>query len=221
MVEDPELPFPESVAASEIHKAGQRGAEAAKYLFWNIGVGGLVYMLGRFGLFAADKDFHFAIGTLGRSQVRLGATANTDVLAAGGASTLAAPSVSPAYLGVGYIIGIRLASLQFAGSVLAWGLLVPMLIFFLGPQIRQFLPADTPDNWATMSVAVWRSIVRPDRGRRHAGGRGLYAVQDAGQPHGRAGQSVFRFAPDRRRAIQTLPHRALHEFEGGLQSDRR
>ena len=161
MVEDPELPFPESVAASEIHKAGQRGAEAAKYLFWNIGVGGLVYMLGRFGLFAADRDFHFAIGTLGRSQVRLGGSGNTDVLAAGGASMFAAPSVSPAYLGVGYIIGLRLASLQFAGGVLAWGLMVPLLIFFLGPQIRHFLPADTPDNWATMSLAVWRFIVRP------------------------------------------------------------
>ena len=161
MVEDPELPFPESVAASEIHKAGQRGAEAAKYLFWNIGVGGLVYMLGRFGLFAADKDFHFAIGSLGRSQVRLGATGNTDVLAAGGASMFAAPSVSPAYLGVGYIIGLRLASLQFAGGVLAWGLMVPLLIFFLGPQIRHFLPAETPENWATMALAVWRFIVRP------------------------------------------------------------
>ncbi|MGC2183780.1 MAG: oligopeptide transporter, OPT family [Terriglobales bacterium] len=161
MVEDPELPFPESVAASEIHKAGQRGAEAAKYLFWNIGVGGLVYMLGRFGLFAADRDFHFAIGNLGRSQVRLGGSGNTDVLAAGGASMFAAPSVSPAYLGVGYIIGLRLASLQFAGGVLAWGLMVPLLIFFLGPQIRHFLPADTPDNWATMSLAVWRFIVRP------------------------------------------------------------
>lgn len=161
MVEDPELPFPESVAASEIHKAGQRGAEAAKYLFWNIGVGGVVYMLGRFGLFAADKDLHFAIGNLGRSQVRLGATGNTNVLAAGGASTFAAPSVSPAYLGVGYIIGLRLASIQFAGGVLAWGLLVPLLIFFLGPQLKHYLPADTPDNWAAMSVAVWRFIVRP------------------------------------------------------------
>ena len=161
MVEDPELPFPESVAASEIHKAGQRGAEAAKYLFWNIGVGGVVYMLGRFGLFAADKDFHYAIGSLGRSHVRLGGAGNTDVLAAGGASTLAAPSVSPAYLGVGYIIGLRLASLQFAGSVLAWGLLVPLLIFFLGPQLKQYLPADTPDSWANMSLAVWRFIVRP------------------------------------------------------------
>jgi putative OPT family oligopeptide transporter len=161
MVEDPELPFPESVAASEIHKAGQRGAEAAKYLFWNIGVGGLVYMLGRFGLFASDQDLHFGIGSLSHSQVRLGTAESTNILAAGGASTVAAPSVSPAYLGVGYIIGIRLAALQFSGSVLAWGLMVPLLMFFLGPQVRHYLPADTPDNWATMSIAVWRFIVRP------------------------------------------------------------
>src|SRR5881394_3635719 len=80
MVEDPELPFPESVAAGEIHKAGRRGAQAAKYLFWNIGIGGLVYMLGRFGLFAADKDVHYQIGNLGRSQVRLGTTGDAQVL---------------------------------------------------------------------------------------------------------------------------------------------
>ncbi len=161
MVEDPELPFPESVAAAEIHKAGRRGAQAANYLFWNIGVGGVVYLLGRFGLFAADKDIHFAVGSLGRSQVRLGTTGSTNIIATGGTSTFAAPSVSPAYLGVGYIIGLRLASLQFAGGVLAWGLLVPMLIFFLGPQLKHYLPADTPDNWAAMSMAVWRFVVRP------------------------------------------------------------
>src|SRR6202167_2036663 len=161
MVEDPELPFPESVAASEIHKAGQRGAQAAKYLFWNIGVGGLVYILGRFGLFAADKDIHFTVGTLGRSHVRLGLAGSKNIVAAGGASTFAAPSVSPAYLGVGYIIGLRLASIQFAGGVLAWGLMVPMLIYFLGPQISQYLPADTPDNWTAMAYAVWKFIVRP------------------------------------------------------------
>jgi putative OPT family oligopeptide transporter len=160
MVEDPELPFPESVAAAEIHKAGQRGAAAAKYLFWNIGVGGIVYMLGRFGLFAADQDFHFAVGSLGRSQVRLGPAGNTNIVAAGGASTFAAPSVSPAYLGVGYIIGLRLASIQFAGGVLAWGLMVPLLMFFLGPQLKQYLPTDTSGDWATMSVSVWRFIIR-------------------------------------------------------------
>ena len=161
MVEDPELPFPESVAAAAIHKAGQRGAEAAKYLFWNIGVGGVVFMLGRFGLFAADKDFFFGVGDLGRSQVRLGAAGSTRVLAAGGTTMVSAPSVSPAYLGVGYIIGIRLASIQFSGGVLAWGLMVPLLMFFLGPQLKQYLPADTPDNWAALAAAVWRFIVRP------------------------------------------------------------
>jgi len=161
MVEDRELPFPESVAASEIHKAGQRGAQAAKYLFWNIGVGGIVYMLGRFGLFASDMDMHFAVGRLGHSQVRLGGTDTHNVVAVGGASMFAAPSVSPAYLGVGYIIGLRLASIQFAGGVLAWGLLVPAMIYFLGPQLKQYLPADTPDNWAAMAGAIWRYIVRP------------------------------------------------------------
>src|SRR5216683_943954 len=161
MVEDPELPFPESVAAGEIHKAGRRGAQAAKYLFWNIGVGGIIYLLGRFGLFAADQDIHFQVGSLGHSQVRLGTAADSKILAAGGASTFAAPSVSPAYLGVGYIIGLRLASIQFAGGVLAWGLMVPLLIYFLGPQIKQYLPADTPDDWITMSISVWKFVVRP------------------------------------------------------------
>jgi len=161
MVEDPELPFPESVAASEIHKAGQRGAQAAKYLFWNIGVGGVVYILGKFGLFAADQDFPFAVGNLGHSQVRLGTLGSTKVLATGGTSVFAAPSVSPAYLGVGYIIGLRLASIQFAGSVLAWGLLVPMMIYFLGPGLQQYIPAGTPKDWADTADAVWRYIVRP------------------------------------------------------------
>src|SRR5467141_4138474 len=71
MVEDPELPFPESVAAAEIHKAGQRGAHAAKYLFWNMGFGGLVYMLSALGLFATDRNFSVAVVELGKSKLRL------------------------------------------------------------------------------------------------------------------------------------------------------
>ena len=33
MVEDVELPFPESVAAAEIHKAGRHGGGGSKFLF--------------------------------------------------------------------------------------------------------------------------------------------------------------------------------------------
>ena len=68
MVEDPELPFPESVAASEIHKAGQHGAQGAKYLFWNMGFGGLVYMLSALGLFATDQEFRCRGGRTRQEQ---------------------------------------------------------------------------------------------------------------------------------------------------------
>jgi putative OPT family oligopeptide transporter len=39
--------------------------------------------------------------------------------------------------------------------------MVPLMIYFLGPQLKAYLPADTPDNWANMADAVWRYIVRP------------------------------------------------------------
>ena len=161
MVEDPELPFPESVAASEIHKAGRRGAQAAKYLFWNIGVGGIVYILGALGIFGTDKTFAFGIGQLGRTQLRLGPAGSTNIVPTGAASSLAAPSISPALVGVGYIIGLRLAALQFAGSVLAWGFLVPLLMYFMGPNLKQFIPGDMPTDWLGMADSVWRYIVKP------------------------------------------------------------
>lgn len=166
MVEDAELPFPESLAASEIHKAGQRGAQAAKFLFWNIGVGGLVFLLGRFGFFASDAEFASPIGRLGFSRVRLGGSGSSNFLQTGGVSTFAAPTVSPAYLGVGYVIGPRLAALQFSGGVLAWGFMVPLLIYFLGPQLQAFLPAGSPAaspaaSWSDIAAGVWRYIVRP------------------------------------------------------------
>ncbi|HSP66538.1 MAG TPA: oligopeptide transporter, OPT family, partial [Bryobacteraceae bacterium] len=162
MVEDPSLPFPESLAAAEIHKAGQRGAEAARYLFWNIGVGSVVQLLGTFGLFATDKDVRIPIGELGRSGVRLGPLGSPNVIQTGGVSVLSGPTVSPAYMGVGYVIGPELAALQFSGSVLAWGLLVPLFMFFLGPRLQEFIPATAGEaGWEAQAAAVWRYIVRP------------------------------------------------------------
>src|SRR5690349_20062350 len=160
MVEDPELPFPESVAASEIHKAGRRGAEAAKFLFWNIGVGAVIQILGELQLFAVDRNFFVPVGLLGKSIVKLRNPQRA--VGAGGVAMASGPSVSPAYVGVGYIIGPELAALQFSGGVLAWGLLVPLLIFFLGPQLKNYLPANANDsNWLDLANAVWRYIVRP------------------------------------------------------------
>src|SRR5213082_892983 len=79
MVEDPTLPFPESVAAGEIHKAGQRGSQAAKYLFYNMGFGAVVYFLGALKLFAVDFDRFVSVGSLG-ARIRLGAGANAPAI---------------------------------------------------------------------------------------------------------------------------------------------
>jgi putative OPT family oligopeptide transporter len=166
MVEDPELPFPESVAASQIHIAGQQGSRAAKILFGNMGFGGIVYLLGQFSLFSASRDFIVNVGKLGTSFVRMGRSAMAAKLPAGAVTTVSAPAISPAYLGVGYIIGPRLASLNFAGGVIAWGLLVPLILFLGGPTlVAQFAPAGTtiPDSafWTGQAGAVWSFIVRP------------------------------------------------------------
>ena len=68
-------------------------------------------------------------------MVKLGSRADPPVLPRRRHHHLSAPAVSPAYLGVGYIIGPRLAALNFSGGVFAWGLMVPLLIYFLGPQL--------------------------------------------------------------------------------------
>jgi putative OPT family oligopeptide transporter len=162
MVEDPELPFPESVAASEIHKAGQQGGKAAGLLFKAMGFGAFLYCLGALKLYDQSRDFLVKVGTLGVTRVRLGVGANAQAVGAGGVTVLSAPAVSPAFLGVGYIIGPRLAALNFAGGVVAWGLLVPLLIYFLGPQLKTLLPPGAGDeSWGAMNVAVWKFIVRP------------------------------------------------------------
>ncbi len=161
MVEDPELPFPESVAASEIHKAGQQGSKAAKLLFANMGFGGLVYLLGAVNLFSASNAFPVAIGAMGKKLLLRTSTKNILQTTTGGISTFAAPDISPAYLGVGYIIGPRLAALNFAGGVLAWGLLVPLLTFLLGPYLQAQMPAGQAVSWTDLAGSIYYSVVRP------------------------------------------------------------
>ena len=136
MVEDVELPFPESVAAAEIHKAGQHGGSGSKFLFGAMGVGALIQSLGQFKLFATSAD---GLVSLSKGNI-----------------LFRSPDVSPAYMGVGYIIGPRLAALNFSGGVIAWGLLAPIIAYF------KF--GDTPmegQDWAGTIVQVWRTYVRP------------------------------------------------------------
>lgn len=163
MVEDPELPFPESVAASEIHKAGQQGSKAAKILFANMGFGALVNLLGQLNVFSYQNAFNnINIGALGKKLLlRTSTNPNVATTVTGGATTFSLPDISPAYLGVGYIIGPRLAALNFAGGVLAWGLLVPLLTYVIGPYMQAAAPAGHPIAWTLLANSIYFSVVRP------------------------------------------------------------
>ncbi len=159
MVEDPDLPYPESAAAAEIHKAGQHGSDAAKTLFQAMGFGGVLFLLGEFRFFSASREFFMQVGEIGKSVVRLGGSIAIPV---GGITKMSLPAVSPAYLGVGFIIGPRLGALNFAGGLLAWGLMVPLLIYFLGPELSKTLPPGSGEAaWDVLANQVWRNIVRP------------------------------------------------------------
>lgn len=155
MVEDAELPFPESVAAGEIHKAGRTGGTGAKFLFSAMGIGAFIQALGQLNFFAKswEKFVHFSKTSIGLS--------NSGEATAQGGVLLSSPGVSPAYIGVGYIIGPKLASLNFSGGLLAWGLFVPIITYFLSPTLFASNPNPTDADWMAMATNVWRYIVRP------------------------------------------------------------
>ena len=157
MVEDAELPFPESVAAGEIHKAGRTGGTGAVYLMLAAIVGAAIQSMKQMAVFASSWERFIPFG---RGGVRLGPQGGT--LAGSGGVVLSTPGVSPAYMGVGFIIGPRLASLNFAGGLLAWGLFVPLLLYFLGPTLDLAATGgDTEPSWLAQATIVWKFVVRP------------------------------------------------------------
>ena len=113
MVEDAELPYPESVAASEIHKAGQGGSSGTSFLFGAMGLGGLIQVLNSLSLYATTWVKWLPFNATGFKLLK-GKTA-----AAQGGLVLTNPGISPAFMGVGYIIGPKLAGLTFSGGVMA------------------------------------------------------------------------------------------------------
>ncbi|MCB2205569.1 oligopeptide transporter, OPT family [bacterium] len=166
MVEDPELPYPESVAAAEIHKAGRGGGGGSKFLFGAMIGGGLVKAAGEFKLFLPlwERFIGFAKQTI----------TGTKFTGQGG-MVLTSFKISPAYVGVGYIIGPRLASLNFSGGIMAWGLLTPIILYFIAPYLdiagmaTAMMSADPSLSqsaamdkaWINTAYDVWKFIVRP------------------------------------------------------------
>jgi putative OPT family oligopeptide transporter len=149
LVVESELPFPESVAAAEIHKAGQGGQTGAAFVFGAMGLAGV------WELFKNPNGIHFISDTasrffhFSRSTIQL---AGEEISYRGGLH-LAAPAVSPALMGVGFIVGTRVSAVLFAGAVTGWLVLVPLALF-LNPSFGSAVGSD-------LAAEVWLRQVRP------------------------------------------------------------
>src|SRR5690349_1019020 len=120
------LPYPEGSACADVLVAGERGGKLATMVFSGLGIGALWKALSWiFNLFLTEIDYSTSRG----SQFP-NATMNVDI--------------SPEYLGVGYVIGPRIAGTMFAGGVLSWLVLLPLLTI-LGSYINVPLPPIHPN----------------------------------------------------------------------------
>ncbi len=120
------LPYPEGTACAEVLVAGERGGKLAGLVFSGLGIGALWKSLsGTFNLFLAEVGY-----SMPRTSQFPNATLNVDI--------------SPEYLGVGYVIGPRIAGTMFAGGVLSWLVLLPLLSL-LGEAIPTPFPPIRPD----------------------------------------------------------------------------
>src|SRR5687767_8469446 len=103
------LPYPEGTACAEVLVAGERGGKLATLVFSGLGIGALWKALSWiFNLFLKEVGY-----SAPRSSQFANATLNVDI--------------SPEYLGVGYVIGPRIAGTMVAGGVLSWLVLLPLL----------------------------------------------------------------------------------------------
>ncbi len=160
---DAGLPFPESRACAEIVKAGQQGESGAKYVFGTLGFGMLLQV------FKADnglKLFHESFSGLihlPKSLVRHFASDRTPMgeVAHTGIIPWASFAISPALIGVGYVIGPELATINFVGGVLAWLVLIPLILFVNPDLSMQLTVAGQTAPLADVINSVWYNHVRP------------------------------------------------------------
>src|SRR6516162_2113694 len=103
------LPYPEGSACADVLVAGERGGALARTVFSGLGVGALWKSLSWiFQIFTTQIGY-----TMAKTSFFPNATLNIDI--------------SPEYMGVGYVIGPRIAGVMFAGGVLSWLVLLPLL----------------------------------------------------------------------------------------------
>jgi len=134
------LTYPEGTACADVLVAGDRGGSFAGRVFWGLGLGGLYTMFQNenvFSLWPSNPEYRPA--SVPGLSVRASTTSE--------------------YLGVGYIIGPRVAGILFAGGVFSWWVLMPAIKFFGSRVLEPLYPSTVPISQMTPDQ-LWGSYVR-------------------------------------------------------------
>ena len=134
------LTFPEGTACADVLVAGERGGSFAGRVFWGLGLGGAyTFCMNTLGLWPSQPDY--------QPKWLPGASMRC--------------TITSEYLGVGYIIGPRVAGFLFAGGVISWLVMMPAMRFFgsLAPNVALYpstipIPQMSPDQ-------LWATYIRP------------------------------------------------------------
>ncbi len=135
------LPYPEGTACADVLIAGEKGGNLAKKVYYGLGIAFLYKLfMSIMGLWKDVPTYIF-----GRKSALPNGTINGEI--------------TPELLGVGYIIGPRIAGIMVAGGVLSWIVLIP-LITLLGDKLTTvFPPGDTLIS--NMSASdIWNNYIR-------------------------------------------------------------
>jgi putative OPT family oligopeptide transporter len=134
------LSFPEGTACADVLVAGERGGSFAGRVFWGLGLGGVYTFLMKTCLAWTEQPE-------GRPSWFPGASFRANI--------------TSEYLGVGYIIGPRVAGILFAGGIMSWLVMMPAIKFY------GQLAGNTPIYPSTVPIPlmspddIWRSYIRP------------------------------------------------------------
>ena len=135
------LTYPEGTACADVLIAGDRGGSFAGRVFWGLGLGALYTFFQNENLLSAWPS-----------------TPTWDIRSYPGSSIRA--NTTSEYMGVGYIIGPRVAGVLLAGGVFSWLVLMPAIHFFGGGMTHPIYPGTVLISQMS-PTDLWRTYVRP------------------------------------------------------------
>ena len=140
------LTYPEGTACADVLIAGERGGSLASRVFFGLGLGALYTLFQNDNIFKAWPGAPEFQPDFGPSHILKGASIKADA--------------TPEYLGVGYIIGPKVAGIIFAGGVFSWLVLMPLIYFFGKDLPNPIYPGTIPIAQMGPSQ-LWSTYIRP------------------------------------------------------------